>query len=95
MQALWALMHNAIARALAETRGHDRAFDLARRINRGIYREVIRRDVLGNWLMPRFRERYAGPRRGGCRGRPIFRTPREFIAGVGRLGHGLVREIYA
>ena len=38
---------------------HRRAFDLARRINRGIYREVIRRDVLGNWLMPRFRERYA------------------------------------
>ncbi|MFO1208187.1 MAG: hypothetical protein U1E40_03085 [Amaricoccus sp.] len=95
MQVLWALMHNAIAGRLAETRNHDLAFDLACRVNRGIYREVIRHDLLGNWLMPRFRQRYATGRPRPLAGAPIFGTPREFMAGVGRLGHGLVREIYA
>jgi hypothetical protein len=94
MQVLWALMHNAAAGTLAETRTADAAFALARRITRGIYRDAIRHDLLGTWLMPRFRERYtaAEPRRLGA---APTRTPREFMAGVGRLGHGLVREIYA
>ena len=95
VQVLWALMHNAIAATLAETRHSREAFEQARRINRGIYRDVIRHDVLGTWLMPRLRERYtaAAPRR--LAAGPLFRTPREFMAGVGRLGHGLVREIYS
>ncbi len=94
-QTLWVLMHNAIAATLIETRSADAAFALACRINRGIYRDVIRHDVLGNWLLPRFRDRYtsAEPRR--LASAELFRSPAEFMAGVGRLGHGLVREIYA
>jgi hypothetical protein len=95
MQVLWALMHNAIAATLAETRSPEQAFDLARRINRGIYTAVIRRDLLGNWLMPAFRDRYAAAQPRRLSEAPLFRTPREFMAGVGRLGHGLVREIYS
>ena len=46
------------------------AFEQARRINRGIYRDVIRHDVLGTWLMPRFRDRYTGAdAAAGCRRR--------------------------
>lgn len=89
VQVLWALLHNAIAATLAETRRPDAAFELARRVNRGIYRQVVRRDVLGSWLLPDLRARYARPGRRGLR-----RAPVEFTAGVGRLGHGLVREIY-
>ena len=37
-------------------------------------------------LCGRYRERLAGGR---------FAAAREFVAGVGGLGHGLVREIYA
>jgi hypothetical protein len=94
MQMLWVLMHNAIAGTLAETRSPETAFGLARRINRGIYRSVIRGELMGSWLMPQFRDRYAAeaPRRLSAR---LFRTPREFMTGVGRMGHGLVREIYA
>ena len=44
--------------------------------------------------MPRFRDRYTGAEPRRLAARP-FRTPKEFMAGVGRLGHGLVREIYA
>ncbi len=95
MQTLWTLLHNAIAGPLAESRNHDVAFDLAGRINRGIYREVIRREVLGNWLMAKFRERYTAGTAQRLSAAGIFRTPCEFMAGVGRLGHGLVREIYA
>jgi hypothetical protein len=91
IQVLWALLHNAAADTLVESRGAEEAFELARRINRGIYRDVVRNDVLGTWLMPRFRDRYtdAEPRRIGGE---TFRAPREFMAGVGRLGHGLVRS---
>jgi hypothetical protein len=95
MQTLWTLLHNAIAGALAETRNHDAAFDLACRINRGIYREVIRHDVLANWLMPELRERYTASPARRLSAAGIFRTPCEFMSGVGRLGHSLVREIYA
>jgi len=94
VQVLWMLMHNAIAATLIENRSSHDAFALARRINRGIYRDAIRADVLGTWLMPKFRERYtdAEPRR--ITAGPLARTPREFMAGVARIGHGLVREIY-
>lgn len=89
VQMLWALMHNAIAAVLADQRDPEVAFDLARRVNRGIYRQVVRRDVLGSWLLPELRDRYAVSGATATR-----RVPAEFTAGVGRLGHGLVREIY-
>ena len=90
MQTVWALTHNAVAGALVETMGPRRAFEMARVMARGIYRDTVRNDVLAVWLKPELRARFvaAGP---GLRRR---RTPREFMAGVGRLGHGLIREIY-
>lgn len=90
VQVVWALLHNAIAATLADVHRPELAFDLARRVNRRIYREVVRRDVLGNWLLPALRGRYAQPMPTAA----IRRAPVEFMAGVGRLGHGLVREIY-
>ncbi len=94
MQVLWALLHNAIAGTLAETRGAEVALDQAQRLNREVYARVIRSDVLGSWLMPGLRARYAAaqPRLAAS---SMLGTPREFMAGVGRLGHGLVREIYS
>lgn len=94
IHVLWALLHNAAASRLADRMAPAAAFEAARRLVRGVYRDVVRADVLGTWLMPRFRARYAVPApallaAGG------FRAPREFRDGVGRLGHGLVREIYA
>jgi hypothetical protein len=89
------LLHNAIAGRLAETHAPNEAFEQARRINRGIYRDVIRHDVLGTWLMPALRDRYAGPAPQLMFAAATGRAPCEFMAGVGRLGHGLVREIYA
>lgn len=94
MHVLWSLLHNAAAVRLAERMDPGAAFAAAQALTRAVYREVIRHDLLGTWLMPRFRDRYAAeaPVRlaGGA-----FRAPKEFMAGVGRLGHGLVREIYA
>lgn len=96
IQTIWALSHNAIAGGLVADHGTRRAFDLAREINRGIYRAVIRRDVLGTWLLPSLAARYADPGQArGSIGAANDRAPREFMDGVGRLGHGLVREIYA
>ena len=88
------LLHNAIAGTLAETRNHDVAFDLASRINRGVYRDVIRNDVLANWLMPKVRDRYLASPAKRLSAAGVYRTPCEFMSGVGRLGHSLVREIY-
>ena len=90
IQVVWALLHNAIAATLADTHRPGVAFDLARRVNRRIYRQVVRRDVLGSWLLPALRGRYATP----APATEMRRPPVEFMAGVGRLGHGLVREIY-
>ena len=94
IHVLWSLLHNAAVSRLAERMAPEAAFATAQRITRGVYRDVIRHDLLGTWLMPRFRARYtaATPERlaGGS-----FRAPKEFMAGVGRVGHGLVREIYA
>jgi hypothetical protein len=95
MQVRWALLHKAIASRLAETRDSAAAFVLARRINRGIYRDAIRADVLGTWLHPDFRDRYAGARPEPLLCAPLRPAPREFMDGVGRLGHALVREIYS
>lgn len=94
-QVLWALLHNAAATTLAEHRRPEAAFELARRVVRGVYRAVILNDVLGNWLMPELQARYAGPVPARLVTAPMVRTPREFMAGVARLGHTLVREIYA
>ena len=105
-QTVWALLHNGIASTLAaafekqpEYRGrgadpYGAAFELARRINRGIYREVICADVLGNWLLP---EMFNRLEQDGFTSQNVVlseKTPVEFMAGVARLGHGLVREIY-
>lgn len=92
MQTLWALCHNAIAGILVESRSPGAAFEQAQAINRGIYRDAIIHDLFGTWLMPRLRERYPAARPGGA---PRLRAPLEFIAGVARLGHGLVREVYS
>jgi Animal haem peroxidase len=95
MHLLWALAHNAVAAALAPVAGTEAAFATARRITRSIYRDVVRHDVLGCWLAPELRERYtaARPRLLDAR---LRRGPApEFVAGVGRLGHVLVREVYA
>ncbi len=95
MQVIWALLHNAMAARIADTRDTTTAFRLARRVNRAIYRDVLRADVLGTWLHPAFRERYAGPSPDPLSPRRLKRTPREFMLGVGRMGHSLVREIYS
>ena len=87
MQMLWALMHNAIAATLAETRAPETAFELARADQP---RHLPRRDPprrarhLADAAVPRPLRRRR--RRAGCRRAAVFRTPREFMAGVGRLG---------
>jgi hypothetical protein len=96
VQTLWALLHNAVVAGLTES--HDRAtarFEVARRITRHVYRSALIEDVLGTWLLPRLRPRYvrSEPRR-LSRG-PLAAMPRVFMNGVARIGHGLVREVYA
>ncbi len=95
MQTLWALAHNAIAQGLGEQADPARAFALASGINRRIYHAVLRHDLLGNWLMPRLRNRYASAAPKRLWNAPMLATPPEFMAGVARLGHGMVREIYS
>jgi hypothetical protein len=95
IQVLWALLHNAIASRLAETRKPERAFDLARRVNRGIYRSVLKADVLGTWLHPALRARYSGAAPQALSRDRLETSPLEFMSGVGRIGHVLVREIYS
>jgi hypothetical protein len=92
VQTLWMLLHNGLAGALVERMAPAEAFLLARTLARETYHRAIRRDLLGTWLMPRLAERYATGWRldPGAAGLPV-----EFMAGVGRLGHGLVRDIYA
>lgn len=94
IHVLWSLLHNAAVSRLAERMAPEAAFAMAQRITRGVYRDVIRHDLLGTWLMPRFRARYTADTPKGLPGGG-FRAPREFMAGVGGIGHGLVREIYA
>lgn len=95
MHVLWALLHNAAASRLEHADGPDLAFRLARRLTREVYRAVIRADLLGTWLMPRFRARYTAqrPQQLDWDAHPV--PPREFLAGVGRLGHMLVSDIYS
>lgn len=94
IHVLWSLLHNAAVTRLSDRMEPAAAFETARRVVRGVYRDVVRADVLGTWLMPRFRARYATAAPVLLSGAGL-RAPREFMAGVGRLGHGLVREIYA
>ena len=51
MQTVWALLHNAISARWSRRAPAREAFEQARRITRGIYRDVVRADVLGTWLM--------------------------------------------
>lgn len=94
IHVLWSLLHNAAAGRLAERMKPEAAFAAARQVVRGVYRNVVRHDLLGTWLMPRFRERYVAATPGllGGTGLPALR---EFMDGVRLVGHGLVREIYA
>jgi hypothetical protein len=93
-QMVWVLMHNALPERLAPAMGPGPAFEVARSVNRRIYHACLRNDVLGTWLHPRLRTRYCAeqPTRLSQDFAPV---PVEYIAGVARLGHGLVREIYA
>lgn len=95
MHVLWALLHNAAASRLEEADGPDLAFRLARTLTCAVYHSVIRADLLGTWLLPKFRARYMAerPDRLDPGAHPV--PPLEFLWGVGRLGHMLVREIYA
>jgi hypothetical protein len=107
VQTLWMLLHNAIAgqilpilsaREAYNGRPADAvrdAFRLAQRVCRNIYAQAIRADVLNVWLMPELRAVYGGGRARSPAGGRLPGTPPEFLKGVGRLGHGLVREIYA
>ncbi len=93
-QMVWVLMHNALADRLAPAMGPGPAFEVARSVNRRIYHACLRKDVLETWLHPRLRTRYCAerPERLSQEFAPV---PVEYIAGVARLGHCLVREIYA
>lgn len=94
VHTLFALLHNAAAGRLSASGRPDVAFALARRLTTAVYRDAVQADLLGTWLMPSFRQRYAegSPTPLAPAGRNG--TPREFWSGVGRIGHGLVREIY-
>lgn len=107
VQTLWMLLHNAIAGQIVPILSGREAYDgrpaeavrdgfhLARRVCRNIYAETIRADVLNVWLMPELRAVYGGGRAQSPAGGRLPGTPPEFLKGVARLGHGLVREIYA
>ena len=107
VQTLWMLLHNAIAgqllpilsaREVYDGRPADAVRDtflLAQRVCRNIYADTIRADVLNVWLMPGLRAVYGGGRARSPAGGRLPGTPPEFLKGVARLGHGLVREIYA
>lgn len=107
VQTLWMLLHNAIAGQivpiLSDRKAYDGrpadvlrdAFRLAQGVCRNIYAETIRADVLNVWLMPELRAVYGGGRAQLPVGGRPFGTPPEFLKGVARLGHGLVREIYS
>ncbi len=91
VQTIWALLHNAVASTLARTHGNAEVFDLARAVTLGIYRDVVVADVLNTWLMPETRVLFDG----SASLPKAVDTSVEFKAGVARLGHHLVREIYA
>ncbi len=107
VQTLWMLLHNAIAGQLLPILSAREAYDgrpadavrdtfrLAQRVCRNIYADTIRADVLNVWLMPELRAVYGGGRAQSPAGGRLPGTPPEFLKGVARLGHGLVREIYA
>ena len=98
IQTLWALLHNALRRAARRAPPRPReAFETARRITRHVYRDARSSTTCSaTWLLPR-PARALRPRRAAARLRPrrSRRCRAVFMAGVARIGHGLVREIYA
>ncbi|MEO1421650.1 MAG: peroxidase family protein [Pseudomonadota bacterium] len=98
VQTILSLLHNAVVARLEESmpklEGAD-LFDMARRVTIKIYHRMLRRDVLGTWLHPDFAARYAVA--GGARldRDRAGRVPAEYMTGVARLGHGLVKDIYS
>jgi hypothetical protein len=96
VQTLWALLHNAVAGRILERRHDPRdAFETARRITRHVYRSAILNDVLGAFVLEGLRGRYAADRPETLQTLPPAQMPRVFMTGVARIGHCLVREIYA
>lgn len=95
-QTLWAMLHNAVAGRVLE-RHHDTraAFETARSVTRHVYRSAILHDVLGAFVLDRLRGRYAVDRPRAVQGVAPAQMPRVFLSGVARIGHCLVREIYA
>lgn len=96
VQTLWALLHNAIAAGLAE-RGVQpgTAFETAARVTRHVYRSALINDVLGAWLSPKVRDRYVRPTPRPLSQAGLSGLPRAFMTGVARIGHALVRDVYA
>ena len=85
MQMVWALMHNAIAGTLAETR--TRAKPSSRPAASTAASTATRSaTTCGHLAEARLRDRYTGATPAGSA--EGLRAPREFMAGVGRLGHG-------
>ncbi len=96
VQTLWALLHNAVVQRLeAQAEETPDIFAQAQRIVRHVYRQALINDVLGAWLLPDLRSRYVRPVPERLSQAPLAGLPRVFMTGVARLGHGLVREIYA
>ncbi len=96
IQVAWTLLHNSlVSRPGGSTDRSAERFEAARRVARHVYRSAVINDVLGTWLLPSLRPRYlrALPDRLGSG--PLRRLPAVFQHAVARLGHGLVREIYA
>ncbi len=96
VQTLWALLHNALATAVADRCADpESAFEAARRVTRHVYRNTLVHDVLGTWLLPAVRGRYAREAPDRLSTAPLTAMPRSFLTGVARVGHCLVREVYA
>ncbi|MEL6678620.1 MAG: peroxidase family protein [Pseudomonadota bacterium] len=98
VQTILSLLHNAVVGRLEEAmpmlKGVE-LFDMARRVTIKIYHRMLRADVLGTWLHPDFAEMYvsgSGPVLDADR---AGRVPAEYMTGVARLGHGLVKDIYS
>lgn len=96
VQTLWALLHNALAGGLAD-RGvaAGPAFESAARMTRHVYRNALINDVFGCWLSPRVRDRYVRPSPQAISAAGLAALPRTFMTGVARIGHSLVRDVYA
>ena len=95
VQTLWAMLHNAVHSGLNAHATAPETFERARRITRHIYRNAVINDVLGAWMLRPLRARYVRPEPDRLSKAPLDALPAAYMSGVARIGHGLVREIYA